>query len=80
MVDYLIEQGIDEDRLTPIGYGKEKPKIIDEKLHEKYEFLPDGQELTEEFVNSLPPEQREIADQINRRTEFQVLSTTWGLE
>ena len=80
VVDYLIEQGIDEDRLTPIGYGKSVPKIIDDKLHAKYDFLPEGQELTEDFVNTLPPDQRSIADQINRRTEFQVLSTIWGLE
>jgi peptidoglycan-associated lipoprotein len=80
VVDYLIEQGIDEDRLTPIGYGKSVPKVIDDKLHAKYDFLPEGQELTEDFVNTLPPDQRSIADQINRRTEFQVLSTTWGLE
>lgn len=80
VVDYLVSQGIDPDRLTPVGYGKAKPKEIDDKLHEQYPFLPEGQALTEEFVNSLEPEQREIADQINRRTEFQVLTTTWGIE
>lgn len=80
VVDYLISQGIDEGRLTPVGYGKESPKKVDEKLHEQYEFLPIGQELDEDFVNSLEPAGREIADQINRRTEFQVISTTWGIE
>ena len=80
VVDYLISQGIDEGRLTPVGYGKESPKKVDEKLHEQYEFLPIGQELDEDFVNSLEPAEREIADQINRRTEFQVISTTWGIE
>ena len=80
VVEYLISQGIDEDRLTPVGYGKERPKQVDEKLHEQYDFLPIGQMLDEEFVNSLEPEQREVADQVNRRTEFQVTSTTWGIE
>jgi len=80
VVDYLVTQGIDPERLTPVGYGKSQPKVIDEKLHEKYEFLPEGQELNEDFVNSLESEQREVADQINRRTEFQVLTTTFGLE
>lgn len=80
VVDYLISQGIDEDRLTPIGYGKAEPKTVDDKLHERYDFLPEGQVLSEDFVNSLTDEQREIADQINRRTEFKVLTTTWGLE
>lgn len=80
VVDYLVSQGIDEGRLSPVGYGKERPKVVDDKLHEQYEFLPIGQELDETYVNSLEPEQREIADQINRRTEFQVISTTWGIE
>lgn len=78
--DYLISQGIEADRLQPVGYGKEYPKEVDEKLHEKYAFLPVGQILDETFIESLTPEQQTIADQINRRTEFQVISTTWGLE
>lgn len=80
VVEYLVSQGIDEGRLSPVGYGKERPKVVDEKLHEQYEFLPVGQELDEDFVNTLEAEQRQIADQINRRTEFQVISTTWGIE
>ena len=80
VVDYLVSQGIDPDRLTPVGYGKAQPKVVDEHLHATYDFLPEGQELNEEFVNALPAEQREVADQINRRTEFQVLTTTWGIE
>lgn len=80
VVDYLVSQGIDPDRLTPVGYGKAAPKVIDDKLHEQYPFLPEGQTLTEEYVDSLEPEQREVADQINRRTEFKVLTTTWGIE
>jgi len=80
VVEYLVSQGIDEERLTPVGYGKAEPKQVDDNLHAKYDFLPEGQLLDEEFVNSLDPEQREIADQINRRTEFQVLTTTFGIE
>ena len=80
VVDYLVSQGIDPDRLTPVGYGKARPKVVDDKLHLQYDFLPEGQTLDEEFVSALPAEQRDIADQINRRTEFQVLSTTWGIE
>ena len=80
VVDYLISQGIEKDRLTPVGYGKESPKEVDDNMHEKYEFLPVGQKLDETFVNSLDPDQREVADQINRRTEFQVITTTWGIE
>ncbi len=78
--DYLVSQGIDADRLRPVGYGKETPKTVDEKMHEKYTFLPEGQSLDESFVNTLAPEQQNIADQINRRTEFRVIDTTWGIE
>lgn len=80
VVDYLVSQGIDEARLTPVGYGKAAPKMVDDNLHEQYDFLPVGQVLDEEYVNSLDPEQRQIADQVNRRTEFQVLTTTFGIE
>ena len=34
VVDYLIAHGIPADRLTPVGYGKEKPKTIRKKLTE----------------------------------------------
>lgn len=71
--DYLEECGIDADRLTPVGYGKAEPKTVDEHLHERYDFLPVGQVLDEDFVLTLSPEQREVADQVNRRTEFKVL-------
>lgn len=77
--DYLESKGIDPRRLDPVGYGKSEPIMVEESHHEKYPFLPIGQLLDEEFVNTLPAEQREIADQINRRTAFSVISLTFGL-
>ncbi len=77
--DYLVAQGIDPARLSPVGYGKSEPVIVDEKLAAKYDFLPLGQTLDEPFVDSLTPEQRQVADQINRRTAFAVTSLTFGL-
>ncbi len=79
VVNYLISKGIQPGRLTPVGYGKAHPKTTDEKLHEEYEYLPVGQVLDEEFIGQLTPEQQQIADQVNRRTEFQVTDTTWGI-
>ncbi len=78
VVDYLIEKGVESDRLVPAGYGKSRPKTVDEPLASSYAFLPLGALLTEEFIESLQTdEQREAAHQINRRTEFQVLSTDY---
>ncbi len=78
VVDYLIENGIASGRLVATGYGKSRPRVIDERFAEDYPFLPSGTLLTEEFIESLPAEQqREAAHQINRRTEFEVLSTDY---
>ncbi len=78
VVDYLVSKGIDLDRLTAKGYGKSSTKVVDATIASQYPFLKAGTQLTEEFVNSLPnDEQREIAHQINRRTEFKVLRTDY---
>ena len=79
VVDYLIRGGIEKDRLTAMGYGKTKPQTVSKKVAEKYDFLPEGQILNEEFVTTLTLEQQNITDQLNRRTEFMVTSTTYGL-
>ena len=79
VVDYLISHGIDQQRLTPVGYGEEKPVVVDEALHKKYSFLPVNQTLDESFIKSLKPDQQEVANHINRRTEFRVLRTTYNL-
>ncbi len=75
VVDYLIEKGINPDRLVAKGYGETWPKTVTRALAKQYDFLKRGDELTEEFIMKLPEEQQEIARSINRRTEFRVLST-----
>ena len=80
VVSYLIEHGIASDRLTPVGYGEQKPKVVRRKLTEKYTWLKEGDVLTEEFINALDDEEkRDICHQLNRRTEFIVLRTTYGM-
>ena len=79
VIKYLIEHGIASDRLTPVGYGKEKPKTIKRKLTEKYPFLKENDVLTEEYIKTLDEEEQEECNQLNRRTEFRVLRTTYGL-
>lgn len=75
VVDYLIEKGISPQRLVAKGYGETWPKTVTRELARQYEFLNRNDELTEEFILKLTPEQQEIARAINRRTEFRVLST-----
>ena len=80
VVAYLIAHGIAADRLTPVGYGKERPKKIKKKLTEKYKWLKEGDVLTEDFIRGLKDKKKdEICNQLNRRTEFSVLRTTYGL-
>jgi peptidoglycan-associated lipoprotein len=78
VVQYLIDKGIETDRLLARGYGESTPKIVDFEISEQNPFLKESATLTEEFINSLADdEQKEIAHQINRRTEFRVLSTDY---
>lgn len=79
VVNYLIQHGIAKDRLSPVGYGKEKPKTIRKKLTEKYPWLKESDVLTEEFIKKLDKDKQEICNQLNRRTEFIVLRTTYGM-
>ena len=79
VVNYLINHGIAPDRLTPVGYGEEKPKTIRRKVAERYPWLKENDVLTEEFILKLKPEQQETANALNRRTEFKVLRTTYNM-
>ena len=80
VVNYLIEHGIAADRLSPVGYGEAKPKVVKRKLTEKYDWLKEGDQLTEQFINALNDEEKQdICHQLNRRTEFTVLRTTYGM-
>ena len=80
VVEYLIDNGIEKERLTAVGYGEGKPKEVSKKMTETYTFLKEGDILSEEFINTLEDEQqKETCHQLNRRTEFQVLRTTYKL-
>lgn len=79
VVSYLTEHGIEPQRLAAKGYGKNRPKTITKKLAEAYPFFHAGDTLTTAYIAKLPAERREIAFALNRRTEFRVTSTTYGL-
>jgi peptidoglycan-associated lipoprotein len=77
VVDYLIEKGIYWDRLIAHGYGEAEPRQINKEIAEQYDFLNEKDVLTEKMIAKLNSEQKEIANQLNRRTEFKVLSTNY---
>jgi peptidoglycan-associated lipoprotein len=78
VVNYLIEKGINAQRLVAKGYGETWPKTVTREIAAQYDFLKRGDELTEAFIMKLPTEeQRQIAQGINRRTEFRVLRTDY---
>ena len=77
--DYLIKKGIEAERLTPVGYGKSKPVKADKALNKQYPWIPVEQELDEAFITGLREDKQDICNQINRRTEFKVLKTTYKL-
>jgi peptidoglycan-associated lipoprotein len=79
VVDYLIAAGIAADRLTARGYGKSVPKTVTGKMADENDFIKEGDVLTEAFILTLTPEQQEIADQYNRRTEFIVTGMNYNL-
>lgn len=77
VVDYLIENGIPKERLKPAGYGESRPKTVTKRIHSQYPQFEEGVTLTEEFIKTLSKEDQEAADQINRRTEFEVIDTAF---
>lgn len=80
VVDYLVENGISRDRLQPHGYGKSRPKTVNKRIARLYPQFKEGDILTEEFIKTLSEEDQQAADQINRRTEFSVLSLTYNMK
>ena len=80
VVDYLIQAGISADRLTAKGFGSSQPVTVDAALAKKYSFLKESAVLDDTLINALTPDQQNIANQINRRTEFRVIKTTYGLQ
>jgi peptidoglycan-associated lipoprotein len=75
VVDYLIIRGIDGARLVAKGYGESVPRKLTKTVTVNGFTFDEGTILTEEYINSLDnDDKKEAAHQLNRRTEFRVLS------
>lgn len=73
--DYLVIRGIDPLRLTAKGYGERKPRTLNKDFTFNNRTLKKETTLTESYINSLNNEDlKEYAHQLNRRTEFKVIS------
>ena len=78
VVNYLIERGVPAQRLKAKGYAQSQPKVVDDQLSQQYSFLLVGAKLDQKYIDQLGDEQQqETVYQINRRTEFKVLSTDY---
>jgi peptidoglycan-associated lipoprotein len=78
VVDYLINNGVDEGRMEALGIGESQPKVVDAAIAKQYSFLRSGTRLDDRFIDSLKnEEQQEICHQLNRRIEFKVLDDNY---
>ncbi len=74
VVNYLIDRGIDPDRLVAKGYGERVPRLLKKDITVNGYTFKAGTHLTVSYIDSLPTvDEREAAHQLNRRTEFRVL-------
>ncbi|MCF8258166.1 MAG: OmpA family protein, partial [Flavobacteriales bacterium] len=70
VVDYLIENGVEAERLVAKGYGETTPKVLDKQEG----LFAVGSVINDAFINKQSTnELKEEAHQLNRRTEFKVL-------
>ena len=85
VVNYLIEKGIDKERLVAKGYGESTPQIITPRLAKETSFK-EGDIMDETFIKKIQEStdtKEDIdkivseANQINRRTEFKVIATDY---
>lgn len=79
VVDYLVGAGIPRNRLHYEGYGKTKPKTVTKRINKEFPQFEEGTVLTPEFIDGLSEEDQQAADQINRRTEFQVTAIDYDM-
>lgn len=77
VVNYLVDAGIAKARLTSVGYGENKPFVVDIQTNKKHPFLELDKSLEESYILKLKPEEQLVANQINRRTEFRVVKVSY---
>jgi peptidoglycan-associated lipoprotein len=77
VVDYLVNRGIDRERLVAKGYADRVPRVLDEDVTvtlngKKYEFSA-GTVMECDYIATLSGDRQQAAHSLNRRIEFLVL-------
>ncbi len=77
VVDYLVNRGIERERLVAKGYADRVPRTLDEDVvvnynGQKYMFSA-GTVLECDYIATLKGDQQQAAHSLNRRIEFLVL-------
>jgi peptidoglycan-associated lipoprotein len=73
-VKYLISKGIDPARMVSLGMGESQPFEITAAYKGKgSSVFPAGTVLTESSIKKMQPQQQELANELNRRTDFKVI-------
>jgi len=74
VVTFLTEKGINKARLIAKGYGERMPRELTIDITKDGYTFERGTKLTEEYILSIPDlKKRQVAYQLNRRTEFSVI-------
>ncbi len=75
VVNYLIDRGIDPNRLIAKGYGERVPRRLNKDVTKDGFLFKSGILLSQSFVDSLSTKPaQEAAYALNRRTEFRIIS------
>ena len=72
----IIEHGdIDTNRIVAMGVADSMPRTVTKEIHQEYKFLPVGQVLTPEFIQTLISNRQncEICHSLNRRTVVKII-------
>ena len=74
VVTFLTEKGVNKARLNAKGYGKRMPRVLATDITKDGFKFERGIKLTDEYILSITDvKKREVAYQLNRRTEFSVI-------
>ena len=73
-VKYLISLGVATERIVPVGMGESTPFEIPKSYKGLgSDIFPIGTRLTEQNIKKMSSSKQEVANQINRRTDFRVI-------